>query len=983
MSRWRVLLLLLPILAPVAAQAQVRPRPARPDTLVPSARPARDTLRDTLAVGDSAVADTTIRFAPPDSVMQALLERVGYTVTRYEGEMVTYDAQTRAFAIGAGAGRVAQVEREGQHVTTDSLIVYRDEANRVDVSGRFRITPGGGQPPIVGTGTANYDLRERSGRLTNANITIEESGERWFIRSDIGKMMQGDSAAGVAPRFYGVGGTLTSCEDSVPDYHFRLKEIKRTDRTLVARPAVMYLKDIPVLWLPFVFQDIRPGRRSGVLPPRFGFSDIVRNNPQYRRHIENIGYYWSISDYMDAAGWMDWRSAAGGDSLDPGWYRFNTEFKYNWLSRFLDGRLAGSYEKQGDGRDNLAVSWAHRQKFGRERNFSSSVNYVTSTRIQRQNAFNPYSALATIRSQFSYSDKLGPLALQLGGDRTQYPGRDQINQTLPSLSLNTSPIEVAPWLIWTPAFSFRETQNLRIDQPGTFMYEYRPRADGTLDSVRLKRNQYDRNLTFDTPIRLFGVELRNGVNITDQFRDYPELVVVYPDADSTQKDSRVFRETFTTRVDWNPSFSLPPFMQNRFRLTPSVTLQNVDPGPYWIRSEATGGRFVSQSKRLVYGVSAAPTIYGIWPGFGPFTRFRHAVSPTLSFAYAPAKEVSREYLAATGRFHQGYLGSLRQSSVSLGLSQNVEAKVAGAQDSTAMAAGGKIKLLSMQFTPLSYDFERARVTGRKLAGLTTENFGTRITSDLLPGTDFSLDYSLFQGSTLSDTAEFDPFLTRVAATFRINQRENPFVVITRLFGRAVPDRRPQPAGGRADREAALARELAAQPVAGQSARSAQFVVPPTQGWELSLNFSTTRARRPRGGNVIDFDPTVTCEPFRLIDALAYDRCLAQTGTGAYQQPIQGGAGAPHIHVPNQTSLSSGLNFELTRKWAAAWQTSYDFERSQFASHVVSLQRDMHDFRAIFAFTQSPNGNFAFNFFIALKPQPELKFDYSRATVRGR
>ena len=48
---------------------------------------------------------------------------------------------------------------------------------------------------------------------------------------------------------------------------------------LVARPAVMYIADIPVLWLPFIFQDIRSGRRSGIIPPRIGFSDIVRNSP--------------------------------------------------------------------------------------------------------------------------------------------------------------------------------------------------------------------------------------------------------------------------------------------------------------------------------------------------------------------------------------------------------------------------------------------------------------------------------------------------------------------------------------------------------------------------------------------------------------------------------------------------------------------------------------------------------------------------------
>jgi hypothetical protein len=88
-----------------------------------------------------------------------------------------------------------------------------------------------------------------------------------------------------------------------------------------------------------------------------------------------------------------------------------------------------------------------------------------------------------------------------------------------------------------------------------------------------------------------------------------------------------------------------------------------------------------------------------------------------------------------------------------------------------------------------------------------------------------------------------------------------------------------------------------------------------------------------------------------------------------------------IVMPTQTGMTSSINFEVTPKWAASWNTSYDFVEHQFASHIVSLQRDLHDWRAVFAFTQSPNGNFAFTFFIALKAQPDLKFDYSRASYR--
>ncbi len=87
---------------------------------------------------------------------------------------------------------------------------------------------------------------------------------------------------------------------------------------MVARPAVLYIADIPVMWLPFVFQDMRAGRRSGIIPPRIGFNQIFRQSPFLRRTIEDIGYYVALNDYMDAQVSMDWRSDARVDGVRPG-----------------------------------------------------------------------------------------------------------------------------------------------------------------------------------------------------------------------------------------------------------------------------------------------------------------------------------------------------------------------------------------------------------------------------------------------------------------------------------------------------------------------------------------------------------------------------------------------------------------------------------------------------------------------------------------
>src|SRR5438445_4512285 len=120
--------------------------------------------------------------------------------------------------------------------------------------------------------------------------------------------MRGDLAVDSgSARMYGASSQITSDDDPVPDYHFGTHKVKWLSKNvMVARPAVLYVRDVPILWLPFIFQDIRPGRRSGVLIPQFGISDIIRPSRSYQRQVSNIGYYWATNDYMDVTARLDW-----------------------------------------------------------------------------------------------------------------------------------------------------------------------------------------------------------------------------------------------------------------------------------------------------------------------------------------------------------------------------------------------------------------------------------------------------------------------------------------------------------------------------------------------------------------------------------------------------------------------------------------------------------------------------------------------------
>ncbi|MGE0354092.1 MAG: hypothetical protein AB7Q69_12735, partial [Gemmatimonadales bacterium] len=83
---------------------------------------------------------------------------------------------------------------------------------------------------------------------------------------------------------------------------------------------------------------------------------------------------------------------------------------------------------------------------------------------------------------------------------------------------------------------------------------------------------------------------------------------------------------------------------------------------------------------------------------------------------------------------------------------------------------------------------------------------------------------------------------------------------------------------------------------------------------------------------------------------------------------------------NRESIALNTSFSPTPLWSVAWSTQYNITDSRFESHVVRLERDMHEWRASFNFTRSPNGNFQFYFTIFLTALPDVKFDYDQTTI---
>src|SRR5204863_7630408 len=137
-------------------------------------------------------------------------------------------------------------------------------------------------------------------------------------------------------------------------------------------------------------------------------------------------------------------------------------------------------------------------------------------------------------------------------------------------------------------------------------------------------------------------------------------------------------------------------------------------------------------------------IYVLLPVVRPFSRFRHSIQPLISYNFAPSATVDTNYLKATNQTVRGtgFLSGLRQNSITLGLTQNIEAKVRPRGDSANSDEGEKIKLLSLNFQSVTYNIEQTRALHKAIRGFTSDAWGYDLSSDLLPAFRLSMNYSL-------------------------------------------------------------------------------------------------------------------------------------------------------------------------------------------------------------------------------------------------
>jgi hypothetical protein len=883
------------------------------------------------------------KFPEPDSLMQALLGREGFAMTRYLSNSARMVADSNWIDL---RGRAATV-RDTATLEAEE-IRYDDGKGMVFAKGEPKLFQG--TDILIGR-TITFDTEKGAEKaiLSDALTSFDELGANWFVRGNL----QVDSSA---KRLWAGSSEFTTCDLPIAHYHFEARQVKWVAQSvLVARPAVLYVRDVPIMWLPFLFQDTKAGRRSGILIPQFGLNDIVRPSRNYNRQVTNIGYYWAPNDYLDFTARLDWYANR--------YIQYGGELRYRLLDRFLRGGLAFNQQRQSDGATALSVRWDHQQTFSAATSLNLSANYVSDSRVVQGNSVDPLLSTQQISSDANFTRRFRWGTVNVGATRRQTVSDGSGSMTLPSLAITPAQLRLGP-ATWSPTLSFTNATTFKTLIPAL------PILGPTgVDSLVRTGSTRNTNLAIATPFNIAGFNWRNNVKVFDQITRARRVIgalvpnLETPDPNDSIRVTTIRGGDFYSGIDWETGIDLRPLFQSTWKVTPTVGVTNVTNGPLVVRTPGSNGQWVAQGKKLQFALQSVPVFYGFLnKGYGPVARTRYKFAPTLSIQYSPAATLSQDYinaLASTG------IAGLRAKTpattlASFSLSQNIEVKLrrSAADSAAADTTGGKlasasatperqpVSVLTLTTSSFGYDFEQAKEPGR--TGYVTPALTNSLQSQLVPGFQLSLTHDLWNGRVGYDTAKFEPFLSNVQANLSLSP--STFRSIGALFGLAAKGPAPRantpppltPAGPRRFRPGAFSSFDAAAPTGGR-------------GLTASLTWSLSR-QRPNGGATV-VDPVNPNDPF----------------------------GSIPIILPGQatTQSSIGLNtsFSPTTFWSVTWSTQYNATLGRFESQQVQLTRDLHDWRAQFNFVKNANGNYAVYFSVFLLSLPDLKFDYNQTTLR--
>ena len=475
--------------------------------------------------------------------------------------------------------------------------------------------------------------------------------------------------------YYMQNAKFTTSEDvDNPEYYFLARKIKFVPGKKVVTGLVnMYIADVPTpLGLPYGFFPMSEKQTSGFIIPSFG------DNRNRGFFLQNGGYYFAISDYVDLKVLGDiFTNGSYGLRFDSNYalrYRFNGLVSFKFEKLLIEERGFPNFSEQ----QIFNFRWSHNQdqKANPSSRFSASVNLGSSQFFRQSvNQANTGNFLNnTLNSSVSYSKSFeGELGMNLNISAThnQNTNTEQINMTLPTLQFSINRI---------------------------YPFEPKFRAKkGALENINLQYN----------------VRGENRIQTTDSLFLTPEM---FKDSNSGLKHSIPITTNFkvlehfsvSTSVNYEENWvfkTFDPFLDEQTQTVKRDTINGFDSYRTYSASASVGTtvygmfRFGDNKKIKALRHVMRPSVsYSINPGFDQY--FEEITTPGVGSAPDRVQQLSRFDGTLFGAPNPNF-----SSGLSFSLTNDFEAKVRKKDTTlTGDEAYKKKKLLNNLGFSTNYNF---------------------------------------------------------------------------------------------------------------------------------------------------------------------------------------------------------------------------------------------------------------------------------------
>jgi LPS-assembly protein len=247
-----------------------------------------------------------------------------------EADRVRYD-QPRDEYIAEGSVVIAKMDRS---ISAD-LVRYSRLTRMIYAEGHVTLIAGS---DVLSGSYLEFDMESEKGHLDDGLVFIKENNYH----------LKGERIEKVGADLYSIDrGTVTTCDGSPPDWKISGSDIKvHDDGAGSAWNALIYVRDVPLLYSPYVSFPARNKRQSGFLFPEFGYS-------QRKGAFYSQPFYWAIDDQSDATFYLEYMSERG---VKPG-----LEYRY-YLNRDAKGAVMFDFlhdEQIDNGEGNSSKDWGY------------------------------------------------------------------------------------------------------------------------------------------------------------------------------------------------------------------------------------------------------------------------------------------------------------------------------------------------------------------------------------------------------------------------------------------------------------------------------------------------------------------------------------------------------------------------------------------------------------------------------------------------